>query len=181
MIADIARSKVAGRNMPLQGKAKGITLNENATASRGKAIKLSTTGGKDKGKGKASELSEASSDSDGIYATYLTPSEGEDEHQEPQTIEFEDDELFIAQRTELRSKKRHDPSRIRNPQPTTSTPPVPEQAMVLAPPVQGPPPKSMNRLKTERLRTILEEKCLSIDGVIDKYPKIMDCLKHNKF
>uniref|UniRef100_M1DHV3 Putative plant transposon protein domain-containing protein n=1 Tax=Solanum tuberosum TaxID=4113 RepID=M1DHV3_SOLTU len=177
----MARSKVAGRNMPRQGKANGITPNENATASRGKATKLSTTGGKGKVKGKASELSEASSDSDGIYATYLTPSKGEDKHPEPQTTESEDDEFVIAQRAELLPKKRNDPSRIRNPQPTTPTPPVLEQAMVLAPPVQGPLPKSMNRLKTEGLRKILGEKCLSIDGVIDKYPKIMDCLKHHKF
>jgi len=95
-------------------------------------------------------------------------------------VESDDDERTVARKAELRSKTLNDPSRIRTPQ-AASPSLVPEHAMVLAPPIQGPPPKSMNRLKTEGLRTILEEKRLSTDGVIDRYPEIKRCLKSHNF
>uniref|UniRef100_M1DUG3 Putative plant transposon protein domain-containing protein n=1 Tax=Solanum tuberosum TaxID=4113 RepID=M1DUG3_SOLTU len=177
----MARPKVASRNMPFCKRAKEIKINEDAAASRAKATKLPTTGGKGKGKRKAHASPDASSDSDGIYAAYLTTSESEGENQEYQvaTSEPEEDESLAAQRAELRSKKFNNPSRIRTPQATS--PPAPVQVVVLAPPVQGPPPKSMKRLKTEGLRTSIEEKHLSTDGVIDRYPEIMSCLKSHNF
>lgn len=124
MFADIAKPKVANRNMPTRFSMKKITINEYAATSRAKTTKLSTSGGKGKGQAKAIVSLEQSIDSDDIYATHLTTSDSESDKQEPQILGSNDDDLIATRRAKLCSKKMNDLSRIRNPHTTSSPPPV---------------------------------------------------------
>lgn len=94
--ADMEKPKIAGRNMLPGKKAKGITLNQDATTSRANTTKLPTTGGKGKVKRKAPTSLEVNSDTDNIYATHLTTCESEGENKEHQFVASEDDKLVAT-------------------------------------------------------------------------------------
>uniref|UniRef100_M1DZN5 Uncharacterized protein n=1 Tax=Solanum tuberosum TaxID=4113 RepID=M1DZN5_SOLTU len=123
------------------------------------------------GKGYVVATPVESSDSEGIYAKHLTTSEseGQSEDTTPASIsESEDDQLQRAWRAELHFKAINDPARI--PVPPMPPPPPVLKVMQGPSPAQVSLPRSLIRLKADGLRTILEEKRLPIDGLVDRYP-----------
>uniref|UniRef100_M1D9F0 Uncharacterized protein n=1 Tax=Solanum tuberosum TaxID=4113 RepID=M1D9F0_SOLTU len=116
-----------------------------------------------KGNDKTVELSDASSDSASVYTNDPIPYDSE-------SMDSDEDELMEARRNELRSKQLNDLSRIRNPQSTTLTPPVPEQAIVLAPLVQ------LTTLLSEERKVACDSE--AINTALDMSNKINDHCQH---
>ncbi|KAG5571302.1 hypothetical protein H5410_061068, partial [Solanum commersonii] len=101
---------------------------------------------------------------------------------EPNFSKPEDEQPLINRRDALRAKSQPTPTGA----PSAATPPTSESVPAQAPSVTfalpiGPPPRLLNRLRGEGVRTIIEEKLLSTEGLEGKYPDVLDTLRYHEF
>uniref|UniRef100_M1DX24 Putative plant transposon protein domain-containing protein n=1 Tax=Solanum tuberosum TaxID=4113 RepID=M1DX24_SOLTU len=93
-----------------------------------------------------------------------------------------DDQPLQSMRVEIRDRSRPDPLRAPGATPpTTDTVPALAPTVVPVPPVHGPYPRLLSRLKADGLQTILEEKLLSMQGLVSRYFALRDRLQFHRF
>uniref|UniRef100_M1DK43 Integrase core domain containing protein n=1 Tax=Solanum tuberosum TaxID=4113 RepID=M1DK43_SOLTU len=84
------------------------------------------------------------------------------------------------ERVEIRARSRPDSARVPTASSSTDTVPTVAPPMAPVPPVV-PPPRLLNKLKVDGLRTILEEKLLSTEDLVDRYSAVRDTLHFHRF
>uniref|UniRef100_M1DFP8 Putative plant transposon protein domain-containing protein n=1 Tax=Solanum tuberosum TaxID=4113 RepID=M1DFP8_SOLTU len=95
----------------------------------------------------------------------------------------EDDQPLIHRQNRLRDRPQPTPTKISS----DASPPELDVVSASAPPLVAPalpvaptPPILLNRLKGDGLRTILEDKLLSVDGLDGKHAEVLDTLRYHE-
>uniref|UniRef100_M1DER6 Integrase core domain containing protein n=1 Tax=Solanum tuberosum TaxID=4113 RepID=M1DER6_SOLTU len=103
---------------------------------------------------------------------------------EPVVYVPEDEKPLLNLREELRAKNQPKATRT----PSAATPPTTESVSTPAPPpaapalpVATPPPRLLNRLKRNDLRTIIEENLLSVECLEGEHVDVLARIKYHKF
>uniref|UniRef100_M1DJ11 Uncharacterized protein n=1 Tax=Solanum tuberosum TaxID=4113 RepID=M1DJ11_SOLTU len=144
-------------DMPPRKRTRGMVINEGGANPPKKGRKDPPKGGKGKGKNFLSETPEHNSSS-----------HGESFDSQAILTELEDDQPLQSRRAEIPA--RSCPNSFRVPVATPAADTVPALAPPVAPvPLVVPSPRLLNRLKTNGLRTILEEKLFSTEGFEGRY------------